>query len=136
MKKVVSSEKIYVKKSGIRNAGRGVYAKDNIKKGEIIERAPFIEVPKEDTSNLKESILVTYFFYFGRNKNRIALALGFGSLYNHSYEPNMIYRIKAEKKIIEFIALKDIKKGEEITFNYKNDSGLKTTPPLWFEENK
>ena len=107
---------------------------DSIKKDEIIERCPVIEVPKYDTSNLRESILVTYFFYFGRNKERSAIALGFGSIYNHTYKPNARFKTKQKDMIIDFIALNDIKKDDEITFNYYNRSKPKDKKsPLWFE---
>jgi len=131
-KKLLTSDKIYIKQSSILNAGRGVFAGCNIKKGEIIESCPIIEVPKHDMSNLKESILVTYFFYFGKNKERLAVVLGFGSIYNHSYKPNAKYKIKPEKKIIDFIALNNIRKDDEITFNY-NCANPKNKSPLWFE---
>jgi SET domain-containing protein len=132
MKKLFASEKIYIKQSKIPNAGRGVYAKRNIKKGEIIEECPIIEVPKHDMSNLTESILVTYFFYFGKNKERLAVMLGFGSIYNHAYKPNAIHKINPTERIIEFIALNNIKKDAEITFNYKGGNSKKNMP-LWFE---
>jgi hypothetical protein len=135
--KLLASDKVYIGKSRILNADRGVYARRDIKKGEIIERCPIIEVPKNDTSSLKESVLVTYFFYFGKNKERIAVALGFGSIYNHSYKPNATYKIKPGEKTIDFIALNDIKKNDEITFNYHNSSNPKDkNNPLWFEVNK
>ncbi len=133
-KKIFTSNKVYVSKSRIHNAGRGVYARCDIKKGEIIETSPIIEVPQHDLSNLKESILVTYFFYFGKNKQRLAIALGFGSLYNHSHKPNITYKIKPKEKLIAFIALDDINKDDELTFNYHNSSNLKSKKrPLWFE---
>ena len=68
MNNLLTSNKIYVGKSAVPKAGRGVFARHDIKKGEIIEASPIIEVPKHDVSNLKESVLVTYFFYFGRRK--------------------------------------------------------------------
>lgn len=132
MSKLITSDKIYIKQSGIPNAGRGVFARRDIKKGEIIERCPVIEVPKYDVSNLRESILVTYFFYFGRNKQRLVVALGFGSIYNHSYEPNATYKKKHTERIIDFIALEDIKKDDEITVNY-NYGNPKDKSPLWFK---
>jgi len=132
MKKLLSSDKVYIGKSKIFNAGRGVFARDDIKKNEIIETCPIIEVPRHDMSNLKESILVTYFFYFGKNKERLAIVLGFGSIYNHSYKPNSKFKIKNKEKIIDFIALSDIQKDDEITFNYYN-SGKPKKSPLWFE---
>ena len=135
--KRLASNKVYISKSKIPNADRGVFASNDIKKGEIIERCPIIEVSKNDTSNLKESILVTYFFYFGKNKEQVAIALGFGSIYNHSYKPNATYKIKQKEKVIDFIALDDINKNDEITFNYYNSSKSKDKKsPLWFEVNR
>jgi len=135
VKKLYSSNKVFVSKSKIKNAGRGVFAAQKIKKGEAIEVCPLIIVPKSDMSNLRESILVTYFFYFGKKKERLAVALGFGSIYNHSYTPNATYKIKVKKKTIDFTAIKDIKKNEEITFNY-SFGNPKNKNPLWFEVNR
>ena len=132
MKKFLTSDKVYIGQSKILNAGRGVFARRDIKKDEIIEICPVILVSRHDMSNLSESILVAYFFYFGKNKERLAVALGFGSIYNHSYEPNAVYKIKPKIKTIEFSALKDIKKDNEITFNY-NWGNPKDKSPLWFE---
>lgn len=75
MNKLITSDKIYIGPSKIANAGRGVFARRDIKKGEIIETCPIIEIPKYDMSNLRESILVTYFFYFGKNKEQLVIAL-------------------------------------------------------------
>ena len=135
MENLYSSSKVYISKSNLKNAGRGVFAAQKIKKGEAIEVCPLIIVPKSDMSNLRESILVTYFFYFGKKKERLAVALGFGSIYNHSYTPNATYKIKVKKKTIDFTAIKDIKKNEEITFNY-SFGNPKNKNPLWFEVNR
>jgi len=131
MKKILTSNKVYVGKSKILNAGRGVFAKCDIKINEVIERCPIIKVPKHDMSNLNESILVTYFFYYGTHKERLLVALGFGSIYNHAYKPNAKYNIKQKEGIIEFVALDKIKKNKEITVNYNKHGNSKN--PLWFE---
>lgn len=134
MKKLITSNKVYISKSGIVDAGRGVYARRDIKKGEIIESSPIIEVSQHDMSNLDKSTLVTYFFYFGKKKERLAIALGFGSIYNHSDKPNIIYKVKPKVKLIDFIALDDINKDDELTFNYRDSSNRKSKKsPLWFE---
>lgn len=134
MAKVITSDKVYIGESKIPDAGRGVFAKTDIKKDEVVERCPIIEVPKNDTSNLNESTLIEYFFFFGKDKKRIALALGFGSIYNHSDKPNATYKVKPKEKVIDFIATKNIKKDKEITFNYRNNQKPeKEKKPLWFE---
>ncbi len=132
MKKLPSSNKVYVGQSKIPNAGRGVYAKRNIKKDEIIESCPIIEIPEHDMPNLRENILITYFFYYGKKKEKSAIALGFGSIYDHSYKPNAKYDIKDTDGLINFIALKNIKKDDEITVNYNPGNSNKN--PLWFED--
>lgn len=133
MKKLLPSEKIYISKSKISNAGRGVYASRVIKKGEIIEKCPVIQVSQNDMANLNESILVTYFFYFGKHNKRLLVALGFGSIYNHADSPNAKYKIKPKENIMEFIALDEIKKDDEITLHY-NSMNSKDKTPLWFEK--
>ena len=130
MKKILTSDKVYINNSKIPNANRGVYASRDIKKNELIEKSPIIEISKHDMANLNESILVTYFFYFGKNKERLAIALGFGSIYNHSYKPNAKYKINIKDSTIDFIALKMIKKDDEITFNYNNGTP-NDKRPLW-----
>jgi SET domain-containing protein len=133
MKNILSLEKIYVKISNIKGAGQGVFARKIIKKNEIIENCPFIELSESDPANLLGSKLVTYFFYFGKNKERIAIALGFGSFYNHSNEPNAKFEINEKEKIIVFTAIENIKEKEEITFNYRGCERTPNKRPLWFE---
>jgi len=116
--KLIPSTKIYVSESKIKNAGRGVFASQDINRDEVIEICPIIEVPLNDVSNLKESILVNYYFSFDDGKDLLAIVLGFGSVYNHSYEPNTTYKKMSKDKVIEFKTIKNVKKDEEITVNY------------------
>ncbi len=60
----------------------------------------------------------------------VALALGYGSLYNHSYEPNARYEASRRRTKI-FVALRKIATGEEITINYNGEPGDRS--PVWFE---
>lgn len=132
MKMLFASQKIYIAKSNINNAGRGVFAITSIKKGIVIENCPVIQISEHDMANLKESLLVEYFFFFDKNNRRLLVALGFGSIYNHSQKPNAKYKIKPAENTMEFIAIHDIKKGDEITIHY-NALKLNNKTPLWFE---
>lgn len=132
MNKLITSDKIYVRLSDIPEGGRGVFARTDIKKGELIESCPVIEIPLHDAANLTETVLVTYFYYLGRNKDRVLIPLGFGSLYNHTYAPNVIYKENLTEGLINFVAIKNILKDEEITINYSGESSKNKTP-LWFE---
>lgn len=131
MNKLLTSDKIYISQSSISQAGRGVFARMDITKGKTIERCPVIEITADDVPRTNESMLVTYMYYLGENKKRQVIALGFGSIYNHTDTPNAIYKENNKEKTIDFIALKKIKKDEEITVNY-GQGNPKNTHPLWF----
>ena len=69
-----------------------------------------------------------YVFEWGEGK--VALALGFGSLYNHSYRPNARYNdVGPQTKA--FQALRDIAPGEEITVNYNGEPARRRK--VWFD---
>ncbi|MGE8078970.1 SET domain-containing protein [Peribacillus loiseleuriae] len=108
--------------------GRGIFANRNIKNDELIEEAPVIVIPKKEWKLMRDSVLLNYVFWWEEDK---ALALGYGSLYNHSYTPNAGYITNIKKQSIDFYARKDIHKGEEIMINYNGDP--KDQSPLWFK---
>lgn len=133
MNKLLPSNTVYLSQSKIPKGGRGVFARVDIKKSEIIETCPVIKISANDIPRTNESELVTYMYYLGKNKNRQVIALGFGSIYNHTDHPNAKYIDDYKQKIIIFIAIKEIKKDEEITINY-NQGGQGRQNPLWFME--
>lgn len=92
--------------------GRGVYADEPIVKGEVIELCHLIVMDFDDVGGVMER----YVFDFSPKK--VALALGNGSLYNHSDRPNAKCWMDTRKKNLSFEALKSIRVGEEITINY------------------
>ncbi len=108
--------------------GRGIFATRDIKSGEFIEEATVIVIPRVEWKLMEESVFGDYIFRWGDDK---ALALGYGSLYNHSYTPNVRYYTNIENQSIDFYARKDIRKGEEMMVNYNGDP--KDQSPLWFE---
>ena len=129
------SQKVYMAESAIAKAGRGVFAAKAIKSGGIIETCPVIDLPDKDRQQLKDSELYNYYFLWGKEQNHAAIALGFGSLYNHSYDPNATYVKRIDEGLIDFIALKPIKKDEEITVNY-NFGNPNDQSPLWIKSIK
>jgi SET domain-containing protein len=99
----------------VKGKGRGVFATCAIKKAAIIERVPILLVPIDDlVDGLSNRTLNKYFYHWSRK--HVAVSLGYGSLYNHSYMPNARYLHGAQ--ILTYRALRDIAKGEEITINY------------------
>lgn len=103
-----------------KDKGRGVFARDLIRKGTEFERVPVLVVTWDEIDN---SELADYVYTW--TKTKAAVALGYGSLYNHSYKPNARYDdVGRQTKV--FTALRDIQPGEEITINYNGDPTDKT----------
>jgi SET domain-containing protein len=127
------SKKVQLSQSKISEAGRGLFATVPIKKGEIIEQAPIIML-KGEAKALKSSELYNYYF-ITEDKESAAIALGFGSLYNHSYSPNATYEKHFHELIITFRAIKDIAADEEITVNY-NYGNPDDKKQLWIKSIK
>ncbi len=97
--------------------GLGVFARKAIKKGDVIERCPYIIVDDDD---LKETNrLNDYLFTSPDDKDDYLCVLGFGMLYNHGSNPNAEWQIDDDdNRLICFTAKLDIKKGDEIIHDY------------------
>jgi len=112
--------------------GRGVVAQRQFRTGETIERSPVIVIPRAEAPLIRDTRLAHYYYEWGDDCREAAIALGYGSLYNHSYTPNARYEFREAEECLEFLALRDIEPGEEITINY-NNLGPSATNPLKFE---
>ena len=99
--------------------GRGVFARQFIPDGTIIERVPMI-VFSEKELETEEGFSALYNYCFEWGPGMLALALGYGSIYNHSYSPNARYDDVSQRTKV-YTAIKDISAGEEITINYNGD---------------
>ena len=123
----VRSDAIEVKR--VKGKGRGVFARRAIDKGEVVERVPVLVLTAaEFEDGVAGTRLANYCFAWGTGK--AALALGYGSLYNHSYRPNARYD-DVGPHIKEFTALRNIEPGEEITVNY--NGAPRSRAKVWFD---
>lgn len=109
--------------------GTGVFAISDIHEGELIEECPTIVMPHAQLEALDETVIYDYYFSWGADAG--ALALGYGSLYNHSFRPNARYQLEEERQLIIFYALGAISLGTEITVNYTGE--VSHVSALWFE---
>lgn len=107
---------------------RGVFATQDIKKGELIHAAPVIAYPNEEHIHIEKTLLADYAFEYGINHT--AILLGYGMLFNHSYQPNARYEINFPNHTFDFYAYTDIKAGEEVLINYNGE--VDDNDPLWF----
>ncbi len=113
----------------IKGKGRGVFARRLIHDGEVIERVPVLVLPVGETRTASGPTRMSgCCFEWGRGT--VAVALGYGSLYNHSYQPNARYDDESGRAKV-FRAIRDIAPGEEIVVNYNGEPGDKT--PVWFK---
>jgi SET domain-containing protein len=118
---------IYVQKYA--DKGRGVFTDSPISKDTLIERCPVIEIPALQSGHIDVTVLYDYYFGWGQDNQEIAIALGYGSLYNHSFSPNAVYVKNLSDQTIDYVALRDIEPGEEILVNYNGDPDNHS--PLW-----
>lgn len=110
--------------------GRGVFAKSDFFTGDLIEISPVIVIPASEWFLIEKTVIFNYCYAFGEFDENMALAMGFGSMFNHSYSPNARYIKKVDRQVIEFYAVREIKREEEITINYNGDPN--SLDPLWF----
>ena len=115
--------------------GRGAFAKKPIKKDTIIDVAYVVPIPNKEYKKIYKTILYNYCYIWEDPEHmpafRNAITLSVSQFINHSYKPNLRYLYDYENKAIEFSAIKNIRKGEELTVNYNGLVYDKS--PMWFE---
>jgi SET domain-containing protein len=111
--------------------GRGIYATQDIPKGTLFHEAPVIVCPDDQYKKLKKTALRNYYFNWGEDYQEVAIALGFGSLFNHSYTPNARFENNLEKQTVDFYAHTNIVAGDEIFVNYNGEPD--DMGELWFD---
>lgn len=118
--------------TAIAGKGRGVVACQCFAVGEIIEVCPVIVI--DDGSALDHTVLAHYVYDWKPDASAVAVALGCGSIYNHSYRPNARYEKRYEGEganTICYRAYRAIAVGDEICVNYNGDPDDHS--PLWFD---
>jgi hypothetical protein len=117
---------LFVARSAIH--GTGVFADQFYDVDDIIEQCPVLVVAPADAPRVASTTFGDYVYEW---EGGYALALGFGSLYNHSRSPSARYEMDYDVEEIHVIAMRPIEPGEEITINYNGDPDDQS--PVWFE---
>jgi uncharacterized protein len=120
---------LYIIDNGLK--GRSVFTSGPISLSDIIEVCPVIIIPKQELPIIHKTTLHDYYFLWGEDMDDAAIALGYGSLYNHAVNANANFILDITNLTIDIVAVRDIKPGEEITINYHGEPG--DSSPLWFE---
>jgi len=108
--------------------GTGVFANQRFGGDDVIERCPVLRLSGTDADLVIETVLGNYVYEW---EDGYALALGFGSLYNHSHQPSARYEMDYDIGEIHVVALRPIAAGEEVTISYNGDAA--NQEPVWFE---
>jgi SET domain-containing protein len=117
--------------------GRGVFAARAYAAGEVVEECPVVLFKKPYETLHKE--LKNYVFHWDVPEGAAAtqaLALGYGSLYNHANPSNLRYQTDSESLTLRLIAVRDIRPDEELTINYNADGGAHVSEDEWWFEEK
>jgi len=115
--------------------GRGAFAKKSIKKRAVIDVAFVVPIPNQEYEKINKTILYNYCYIWEDPKHKPeftnAITLSISQFINHSFKPNVKYMYDYENNAIEFSALRDISKGEELLVNYNGLINDKS--PIWFD---
>ena len=115
---------IYVRPSKL--GGRGVFTAESIEEGTIVELAPAVVLSSADREVIHRTGLHDYYFLW--DTDRAAIALGYGSLYNHGCPANLTFSMDYDFEQVAFRAARDIAAGEELLIDYQEGGG----EALWF----
>ena len=109
--------------------GFGVFTDEPFATGDPIEECPVLVIPSPQRELIDRTIFSGYYYEWGEADG--ALALGFGSLYNHSYKPTARYDQAEGEPVLIISAIRPIRPGAEITINYNGNP--RSRKRLWFD---
>jgi len=116
----VSNHSVEIRTSAGR--GRGVFAREPIAPGTLIEAAPVIILPAADCPALDATIIYDYYFHWDGDpdgEGRGALGLGLVTLCNHSSRPRARVDRNHARLTLDLIATAQIEPGDEVTIDYR-----------------
>jgi SET domain-containing protein len=111
--------------------GRGVFIDMPMAANTLVEVAPVIVLSARHRKSLDETLLHDYIFEWGKSRTQCCMALGYVSLYNHSYDANCEYEMHYSEQLILIRTVRAVKKGEELFINYNGVPD--SDKPLWFD---
>ena len=106
----------------------GMFCTEDIATESIIEICPILIIPPHESASIKKGHIL-YEYYFEWLDEQIAIAFGYGSLYNHDHSPNAVFDPDYPNEHIIFKAAMEIPAGSEILVDYH--AGI-SKDKLWF----
>ena len=110
-----------IKIKTFKGLGRGLVTTKPIKKGSVILTVETIELNRKDSKIITQTLLDCYNYATSHGKS--CIALGLGSLFNHSENENVDFSIikRRGRIMIQYTALRHIKAGQQLFINYGYD---------------
>ena len=108
--------------------GRGVFAATAIAKDSVIETSAVLPLDAREQELIAQTQVDDYLFSWDdpdAPQCDQAVVLGRLSMANHGEQPNTVLRSRYAERLIDWVALRDIAAGEELTFRYRCE--------LWFQ---
>jgi len=102
-----------------------VYASRSIPTGTVIEISPVLLFSQSEYREHGQYTVLDH-YTFRWPDGRMALALGLGSLFNHSESPNVSYHLDTDSESIRYVAARTILADEELFIFYGHK--------LWFKD--
>ncbi len=112
--------------------GRGVFTSEILPAATIIEISPVVVLEHKDKLLLDQTLLHDYIFHWGETEQECCVALGYLSVYNHSYLSNAEYEMNYPARTICIKTVREIGRGEEVFINYNGNWNDLT--PVWFDQ--
>jgi len=101
--------------------GRGIFARESIAPGTLIEAAPIIVLPATHCRALDSTIIYDYYFHWDGDPDGVgrgAIGLGLVTLCNHSTRPLARVDRNYARQTLDLIAIAEIGPGQEVTIDY------------------
>ncbi len=128
---------VYIKETGTPR-GRGVFAGRAFTQDEVVEVCPVVPydpLPDRRLPLELKRIVFGWGEMLGLRRRRPAVALGYGSMYNHSNPASLRCQADATTRVLRLIAVRDIAADEEMTLNYNSLGNGVSSDNRWFETN-
>lgn len=104
-----------------------MFATAPFKPGDVIERCPVLVIGPDDADHLASGSLHGHVYDWG--EGHAAVALGYGSLYNHDPSPNAEYSPSDDAEELVIVAKAVIQPGDEVLVDYTGGGQIE----LWFD---
>ena len=110
---LVECSAVIVKETETETKGLGAFAKNDIKKDDLIEKGVCRTICIDGNNN-------PYLFTWSEDRSMWAFGSGCSTFYNTSLEPNTKMIRNFDNDSFEIYALRDIQKDEELTHKYRS----------------